>query len=1475
MQRKPGSHSLLWVAGLVMFWAVLFAPALSGADVATPAAPDLPPGWSVECVDCPRYFENMTDRSFRLDGADHPHLAYGGDALYHMVDLGAGWQRETVDSAPGVGSYASMAIDGDTIAIAYYDARNADLKVAIRQSGAWQIATVDATGNVGTHASAAFDALGRLHVSYFDDTNDDLRYALWNGATWSTQTVDSASAAGMFSSLAVDSANRPHISYIQYVNGSGTPYIVRYAAFDGTSWQLLSAKSEAVSLLYTSLALDSADLPVIAFQNAQNGVLHVVRRDSGGTWNDVAVTPPGDVNNGAWPSLVIDGSGQLHVAYQGTSQARHAYTDPSLGWQFEQVDTTVNSGAFSSLAIDSQGAAHITYGYNSFYYGDLRYARKVQGAWQPLTIDHREDPGSRSSLAIDDSGIAHIAYKVDYTGRSLRYAVQSAGGWLTPTIDLRMTGFAGDYPSLRTTATGAPRATYYGGTYGGLRFIELTGGAWISTTVAGDQQGSLTGAHTSLALASDGAPHAAYAGVTQPGYISYAKRVGGSWQTQNIETFNGCGYTSLALSSADQPHVAYCWGNTVRLATWNGASWVKTSIVTSTLPPAHVDLVLDGADVPHIAYQDPVARNLRYTTRQGSTWISETVDAAFDSGYYSAITVDMTGTVSISYYDKAAQNLNVAQRTGSGWITQTMAAVGPIFAKTTIAVAPSGALGIAFYDAWRHDLMIAASGVFTTGPGDGGGGDPPPGGGVVSDCSSATELLARLAGGGHVTVACDGVIVVPEITITRTTVISATGYDVTLSGGDANRHFTVQGGAGLTLHSLKLTGGSTTTAGGAVRVEPGAWLTITQSTLAGNRAPAGGAIANDGGHLFVENSTFSGNQATATSGTQGGGAIFQTQSGTTTPAATLRYSTFHSNTVASGSSAGGGLFPAAGTMTVAATILNDPVPCSLDGGNPGAILSAGYNLERANTCGLSDATDLTSTDPLLGPLGFGQDPVTGPHVLVHIPAYNSPAVDSIPAAQCAVAVDQENRARPQEGNGVPPADCDRGAVEPLDGDTLQTAPLVVNDDGDSDDGRCTINHCTLREAIIQANGTVTSSVQSIRFNFGDALPHAIVLTGPLPAVTVPVVVDGLSAPGARCTTWPPTLHVVLAGSSAGSGADGLYLAGDGSTVRGLVIGGFDGAGLHIAGSSHRVECSYLGANAAGTAALPNGTGLRVRGSSNQIGGTSIATRNLIAGNTLDGITVEPGASGQDSLYNHIQGNYIGVQADGVTPLANGRDGIRFGSAPVAAAGATANDIANNLVGGDDASAGNVIAHNGRNGITVFCCLNNRITANAIYSNTQLGIDLVGTNGVLGVTPNDSGDLDSGGNDLQNFPVLASAAGASTITVTLHSAASALYRIEFFAGVACDASGYGEGTRRLATITLMTNSSGNVQFSQDVSGVTDGTALTATATRLLSAPVGGQVYGSTSEFSACIVKGEAVTPPTEPQSTLFLPAIARQ
>jgi hypothetical protein len=40
-------------------------------------------GWLTECVDCPKYFTNMTDRSLRLDAAGHPRNAYGADYLYY------------------------------------------------------------------------------------------------------------------------------------------------------------------------------------------------------------------------------------------------------------------------------------------------------------------------------------------------------------------------------------------------------------------------------------------------------------------------------------------------------------------------------------------------------------------------------------------------------------------------------------------------------------------------------------------------------------------------------------------------------------------------------------------------------------------------------------------------------------------------------------------------------------------------------------------------------------------------------------------------------------------------------------------------------------------------------------------------------------------------------------------------------------------------------------------------------------------------------------------------------------------------------------------------------------------------------------------------------------------------------------------------------------------------------------------------
>jgi hypothetical protein len=84
--------------------------------------------------------------------------------------------------------------------------------------------------------------------------------------------------------------------------------------------------------------------------------------------------------------------------------------------------------------------------------------------------------------------------------------------------------------------------------------------------------------------------------------------------------------------------------------------------------------------------------------------------------------------------------------------------------------------------------------------------------GTVTNCTTfgpaAGTLQAALAGGGTVTFACSGTIVVPEIDISSgTTTLNGTGQSVTLSGNNANRVFNVSGGT-LNLQNLTIAHGS-------------------------------------------------------------------------------------------------------------------------------------------------------------------------------------------------------------------------------------------------------------------------------------------------------------------------------------------------------------------------------------------------------------------------------------------------------------------------------------------------------------------------------------------------------------------------------------------------------------------------------------------------------------------------------------------
>lgn len=381
---------------------------------------------------------------------------------------------------------------------------------------------------------------------------------------------------------------------------------------------------------------------------------------------------------------------------------------------------------------------------------------------------------------------------------------------------------------------------------------------------------------------------------------------------------------------------------------------------------------------------------------------------------------------------------------------------------------------------------------------------------------------------------------------------------------------------------------------------------------------------------------------------------------------------------------------------------------------------------------------------------------------------------------------------------------------------------VVTNTNDSGPG-------SLRDAVIASN--LAPGVQTISFNIPGVGPYRIDLSTDLPDITDKVILNGTTQPG-----YSGAPLIEIRGASL-SGTIGLNIMGSapGTMIRGIALNRFGTAiRLNSGGiGANSIKGNYIGVTPDGSPD-GNGTGIVIFSGSNTIGGISAEDRNVISRSIGSGIAIL-----QDD-FNFVQGNYIGTGPDGVTPMPN-FDGITINSS-------------RNFIGFDHEGFGNLIAFNQGRGVVVGATARNvRIIGNQIHSNTGLGIDLEGN----GVTPNDSGDTDSGANDRQNFPIvnLATSDGVNTtVQVTFNGVPFSTNEIHFYSSPSCDPSGNGEGAFHLGSQLLTTNAGGNATLNVVLPIATpSGNVVTATATAAYTG------FVSTSEFSACrVVSSSAIS-----------------
>jgi CSLREA domain-containing protein len=318
------------------------------------------------------------------------------------------------------------------------------------------------------------------------------------------------------------------------------------------------------------------------------------------------------------------------------------------------------------------------------------------------------------------------------------------------------------------------------------------------------------------------------------------------------------------------------------------------------------------------------------------------------------------------------------------------------------------------------------------------------------DCSLREAIADAPTGGGvEFEPAVTGMITLgSELAIAKDLNINGPGLNkLTISGGATTRIFNINSGMYVSINRLTISSGSHAVSGGAINNAGN--LSLGNDAIIGSNAPQGAAI-NNTGTLTGYGLAILNNFAT----TRAGGIY---NSGT----ATITSATISGNMAGDVGASGGGLYNAAGTLTVIHSTLvgnsatgsgggasradgvlrfhNSIIANNTTGGNcSGTITTGAANIQYGDaTC----YPTLVQKDPKLGPLGSNGGPSQTMALLS-----GSPAIDTANITYCA-QYDQREILRPIDGDGNGTAQCDVGAYEAPLGRPI--APTLLNPSGTS------------------------------------------------------------------------------------------------------------------------------------------------------------------------------------------------------------------------------------------------------------------------------------------------------------------------------------------------------------------------------------------------------------------------------------------
>lgn len=146
-------------------------------------------------------------------------LAWGGSGNYtvEVVDDGGVPDGSSLPASEDVGQWPDLMVVDGKIHIAYQDVDNQDLRYASGTPGAWDIEVIDSGDYVGAD-TALFLSGTSPAIAYFDGRNNDVKLAWRSGDTWQSDTVAGSTAALGFHNEVLTTNGHTYAACYDYTN---------------------------------------------------------------------------------------------------------------------------------------------------------------------------------------------------------------------------------------------------------------------------------------------------------------------------------------------------------------------------------------------------------------------------------------------------------------------------------------------------------------------------------------------------------------------------------------------------------------------------------------------------------------------------------------------------------------------------------------------------------------------------------------------------------------------------------------------------------------------------------------------------------------------------------------------------------------------------------------------------------------------------------------------------------------------------------------------------------------------------------------------------------------------------------------------------------------------------------------------------------------------------------------------------------